>query len=220
VSALLAAALAKTWRGTASGAALLGLAVATKITPVLVGPSMLRRRPVTVVAVAALTVAAVYLPHVIATGPAVLGYLPDYLSAEGYETGTRFALLRLVLPTSLALPASAAILGATAALVFWRTDADRPWRTAVVMTGVFLIVAASGYSWYTILLVALAAMSDRPEWIAVAVAGYVGQYHSNLHLGATLALQIGYGTAAAIVLVAHLLRRSLTWEARCCATRY
>jgi hypothetical protein len=213
-AALLAAALAKTWRGTASGAALLGLAVATKITPALIGPSMLRRRPVTIVVVAALTVATVYLPHVIAAGPTVLGYLPDYLTAEGYETGTRFALLRLVLPTALALPVAAAILAATAALAFWRTDPDRPWRTAVVTTGVFLLIAAPGYSWYTILLVALAAMSDRPEWIAVAVAGYVGQYHSNLHLGGTVALQIGYGAAAAIVLAAHTLRLRPAWKAQ------
>jgi hypothetical protein len=212
VAALLVAALAKTWRGTAAGAALLGLAVAMKITPALVGPSLLRRRPIIAAGVAALTGALVYLPHVIATGPAVLGYLPDYLTAEGYETGTRFALLRLVLPAAVAMPVAAAIVAVTAMMVFLRTDPDRPWRTAVVMTGVFLLVAASGYSWYAMLLIALAAMSDRPEWIAVAAAGYVGQYHSNLHLEGTAALQIGYGTAAAIVLMASVLRRSPVWK--------
>jgi hypothetical protein len=43
--------------------------------------------------------------------------LPDYLTAAGYETGTRFAVLRQVLRPPLALPAAAAILATTAVLL-------------------------------------------------------------------------------------------------------
>ncbi len=206
VAALLAAALAKTWRGTVAGGVLIGLAVATKFTPALTGPSLLRRRPLIVAATAALTVTLLYVPHVLANGSKVLGYLPDYLVGEGYDTGTRFALLALVLPPSASLAAAAAILLATAALAWWRTNPDRPWHTATIMTGAFLLVATPGYSWYTILLIALAAMSDRPEWIAIGVAGYVAQYSSNLQLDGFGALQLGYGSALLVVVVITALR--------------
>ncbi|GIH05260.1 hypothetical protein Rhe02_33270 [Rhizocola hellebori] len=213
VAALLVAGRAATWRGTAAGAALLGLAIATKIIPVVAGPSMLRRRPLLVAGTALLTVILVYLPHVLGTGAGVLGYLPDYLTGEGYDTGSRFALL-LFLPSSLRLGTAVVILAATAAYVFWHSDPDRPWRSATIMAGVMLLVATPGYSWYTILLVALAAMSDRPEWLAVVAAGYVAQYYGNLHLEIHQSLQIGYGVAALVVVATTLLRQRPLWKTR------
>lgn len=206
-AALIVAAAAKSWRGTAAGAVLLGLAIATKITPALVGPSLLRRRPLTVLCASLATLAVVYLPHLITVGPAVLGYLPEYLAAEGYRSGTRFALLALVFPPSAAAIAAAVILLATAVAVAWNSDADRPWNSAVVMTGVFLLVSTPGYSWYAMLLVVLVALSGRAEWLAVAVAGYVAQYSANLHLSGTLAQQIGYSAAAMVVLTVFALRK-------------
>jgi hypothetical protein len=92
---LVLAAPATVWRGqrtAALGGTLLGLAVATKVTPALVLPSVLRRRPLTVGAAVAGAVIAVYLPHVIAVGGSVLGYCPA-TCARRYGTGTRFALL-------------------------------------------------------------------------------------------------------------------------------
>lgn len=207
VAALLAAALAKTWRGTAGGAALLGLAIATKLTPALASPSLVRRRPLTVIAAATLTMALFYLPYLISTDKSVLGYLPHYLTGEGYASGGRFALLALVFPAPVRLAAALTILAVTAAVVWRRTDPDRPWNTAVVMTGVFLLIATPGYSWYAILLVALAAMNDRPEWISVGVAGYVAQYADNLHLDRYPALKLGYGAALIVVFAVTMLRR-------------
>ncbi len=209
VAALLCAALAKSWRGTATAAVLFGLAVATKLNPVLIGPSLLRRRPWTVVTVGATTLFLVYLPHVIAVGPKVLGYLPGYLDSEGYRSGSRFALLALVFPPPIALAVAAVILAGAAAVVWWRTDPDRPWASAVVLVGVSLLIATTNYSWYAILLVALAAMSNRPEWIAVAAAGYVAQYSANLHLGSVTAERLGYGVAALVVLGTTVVRRRL-----------
>lgn len=207
VAALIVAARAKTWRGTASGAALLALAIATKFTPALAGPSLLRRRPITLIATTTLTVALLYLPHVLA-GTKVLGFLPEYLRAEGYGTGTRFAVLALILPPPAAAAAAALILLATATWVVWSADPDRPWDTAIVMCGVFLLLSTPGYAWYTMLLAALAALSGRPEWLAVCVAGYVAQYASNLHLHPITAQQLGYGLAALTVLTVTVTRKA------------
>lgn len=206
VAALVVAARAKTWRGTVSGAVLLGLAIATKFTPALAGPSLVRRRPLTLIATTAVTVALLYLPHLLAVGPKVLGFLPEYLRAEGYGSGTRFSLLALALPPAVAAVVAALILLATTAWVLVKADPDRPWDTAVMLTGVFLLVSTPGYAWYAMLLAALVALSGRAEWLTVCVAGYVAQYAANLQLPATAARQLGYGLAALTVLTVILVR--------------
>ena len=43
-------------------------------------------------------VALSYLPHVLAVGSAVIGYLPGYLKEEDYTNGGRFLLLARVFP--------------------------------------------------------------------------------------------------------------------------
>jgi hypothetical protein len=144
----------------------------------------------------------------------VLGFLPGYLTAEGYATGTRFALLAWVLPPAAAAVAATAILLTTAVWAFLRSDPDRPWDTAVVTTGVFFLVSTPGYSWYAMLLVVLVALTGRVEWLAVAMGGYVAQYAANLHLTGTAAQRIGYGAAALIVITAILLRRPELRHAR------
>ena len=77
---------------------LIGAAIATKLYPGLVLMSLLRRRPVLVLSCAAGLVALSYLPHVLAIGPDVLGYLPGYLREERYTSGGRFLLLDPWLP--------------------------------------------------------------------------------------------------------------------------
>ena len=45
------------------------------------------------------TTIATYVPHVIAAGTLVLGFLPGYLNEEGFDDGQgRYAVLGLVLP--------------------------------------------------------------------------------------------------------------------------
>ncbi len=179
---------------TARGAVLLALAITTKVTPVLAGPAVLRRRPVTVITAAAATVVAVYLPHVIAVGGAVIGYLPGYLTEEGYGTGRRFQLLGLAVPGSWAAPAAVVVLGAVAVTVLRTSDPDRPWRGAVLMTGAALAVTTPELPWYAVLLVALVALDGRVEWLAFAAAG---------DLSPNVA---GYGVAVAAVAVVSLIR--------------
>jgi hypothetical protein len=179
---------------TARGAVLLALAITTKVTPVLAAPAALRRRPVTVITAAVGTAVAVYLPHVIAVGGAVIGYLPGYLTEEGYGTGRRFQLLGLAVPGSWTAPAAVVLLGAVAVAVLRTADPDRPWRGAVLMTGAALAVTTPELPWYALLLVALVALDGRAEWLAIAAAG---------DLAPNVA---GYAAAVAVVAVVSLAR--------------
>ncbi len=158
---------------------LLGLAAATKIIPLLLLPAMtvLRQRnggglrqlavPLTAITGFALT----YLPHVFAVGALVLGYLPGYLSEEGFsDGGSQYRVLALVLP-SPALQPLAVLLGFALALwALWRCDRDQPERTAVWLFGGAMLIATPAYPWYCLPLVALAVLAGRREWLAVAVA--------------------------------------------------
>ena len=81
---LLATARGRT-RQTVLGGVLLGLAIATKVTPVLTVPAVLRRRWVTVALAAGGAFVTVYIPHVLAVGGKVIGFLPGYLQQEGYD---------------------------------------------------------------------------------------------------------------------------------------
>lgn len=149
---------------------LLGAAIVTKIYPGLLLPSMLRRRPVLTVSTAAAVVVLSYVPHVVAVGTDVIGYLPDYLKEESYTTGHRFLLLRQVMPDSWTAPVVAIILLATALWVIRHTDADAPEETAVVMVGMAFLLTTPNYSWYAVLLLVLVAMTGRIEWLPIVVA--------------------------------------------------
>lgn len=201
--ALLLVARKRVW----AGGAVLGLAIATKVTPVLAAPALARRRPLAVVVAAAVAVLLVYAPHVAVVGPRVLGYLPGYLREEGYAGGRRFALLTLLVPDAWAAPVAAVILSLVALWVMHAADPDRPWAAAAVMVGTALLVSAPGYPWYALLLVLLAAASGRAEWLAVAAAGYVVLYAADIGLDALLAQRLGYGAALAVVVSAAAGRR-------------
>jgi Glycosyltransferase family 87 len=198
VSALLTLARGGGRARAARGAVLLALAVTTKVTPLLAAPAVLRRRPVTVVTAAVATAVAAYLPHVAAVGGAVIGYLPGYLTEEGYGTGRRFQLLGLAVPGGWAAPAAVVLLGAVAITVLRTADPDRPWRGAVVMTGAALAVTTPELPWYALLLVALVALDGRAEWLAIAAAGDLAPS------------QAGYAAAVAAVAAVSLAR----WWAR------
>jgi hypothetical protein len=184
----------------------LGLAIAIKLFPVLILPAAARRRPVAVGGAAAGAVAVGYLPHVLAVGGGVVGYLPGYLKEEGYDSGSRFALLTLVVPPAWAGLAAVIVL-ATTALWVWRTaDPDRPWRGALVSAGVFLLVTSPALPWYGLLVIVLVALDGRAEWLAVGAAGYVMWAMIAFGLPALAATRVGYGAGALTVLGATLWR--------------
>jgi hypothetical protein len=202
VGGLLLAAGGRTrWAGAAVGAA-----VATKLYPVLALPGLVAgtRRRLACLLAAAGVVTASYLPYVLANGAGVLGYLPGYLHEEGYDQADvqRFGLLRLLLPDRAAPVAAAAVLATVAFLVVRHADPLRPWRAALLLTGAALLLTSPAYPWYALLLVALAALDGRLEWLAVPAAGAV------CYLAGAAAQQPAYGAALLAVLTTAGLRRA------------
>ena len=185
-------------RRTVLGGILLGLAVVTKFVPALLVPPLLRRRPVTLLVSIAATVGLSYVPYVVWTGRGVLGFLPGYLSEEGYDSGRRFVLLGFLsggTATTVAL-----LLLALAAVLAWRlADPDRPWTAQTVLTGSALLIVSPTYPWYSLLLVPGLALSRRPEWLLVPLALEARVFSPDRWPTVVL-------VAAVLVLVASLLR--------------
>ncbi|MER8186095.1 glycosyltransferase 87 family protein [Kitasatospora sp. NPDC094015] len=209
---LLVAALLVAARGRrVAGGVLFGASIAAKLVPAVALPGalsgVLARRPrwrdLVLPAVAVATVVVTYLPYLWASGSGVLGYLPGYLREEGYDQDSvqRFGLLRLVLPAGLTPYAAAAVLLAVVLHVLRRGDPAQPWAGALLVTGTALLLAAPNYPWYGLLVVALAALDGRWEWLAVPAAGTVVYLHGG---GAQ---QAAYGVAALVVLGGAAVRR-------------
>ncbi len=199
-------------RRAVAGGALLGAAAAVKLYPALVLPGALRRRGIALCAAAGVTFAISYVPHVLAVGTKVLGYLPGYLNEEGYDGSGRFAVLRLLLPAGVppevAAALGAAILATVALQVARRTDPNEPWDGAVVLTGVAVLLAGANYPWYALMLVALIALSGRWEWLPAAAAAYLPYFVGALHLQQEPMKKLSYGTATALVLLLLAARGS------------
>jgi Glycosyltransferase family 87 len=198
-------------RPTVLGGVLMGLAIATKVTPVLTVPAVLRRRWMTVAIAAGSAFVLVYIPHVLAVGGKVIGFLPGYLQQEGYTNGTRFGIIGLVVTGKLAMAMAVLILAAVAFAVVQFTDPDRPWQGAVMMTAAALAVTTPRYQWYALLLVMLVALDGRPEWLAFAAGAYyaaapnLGRYTipNRLHDA------VAYGVPIVVVAVGWLVREGV-----------
>jgi hypothetical protein len=162
-----------------AGGILIGLAIATKILPVLVLPAVtvLRRRrggglrflqtPIAAVT----TVLASYLPHVLVAGALVLGYLPGYLTEEGFSDGNkRYAGLEVFLPQNVAGPVAVLLMLVLGLVVLWRASPDRPEKAALWLYGGSMLISTPSYPWYCLPLLALLALAQRPEWLALVIA--------------------------------------------------
>ena len=152
------------------GGILLGVAIGVKLIPAIAAPAMLKRQGWKVVLAAGMSFALLYVPYVLTTGIGVLGYLPGYLTEEGYEDGSRFALVSLVAPGSSAIIVAAILLAGLAALTIWKTDPDRPWLGQLLMIGGTLLILSPRYPWYALVLLPFVALSGRWEWLAIPLA--------------------------------------------------
>jgi Glycosyltransferase family 87 len=210
-AALLVLATARTARRTALGGALLGLAIATKVIPALTVPAVLRRRPLTVLAAASSAFVAVYIPHVIAVGGKVIGFLPGYLKQEGYTSGTRFGIIGLLVGGRAAIAVAALVLTVVALAVLRFSDPDQPWRGAVVMTAAALAVTTPEHQWYSLSLVMLVALDGRPEWLAFAAGSYYAAEPDMGRLTIPVRYQdaVAYGVPVLIVTVGWVVRRGM-----------
>jgi len=208
-AAILALATARTTRRTVAGGIMLGLAIATKLTPVLAVPALLRRRWFTVAVAASGAFIAVYIPHVLLVGTKVVGFLPGYLQQENYTSGTRYGIIGLFITGPLATAVALLILGAVAFAVLQFSHPDRPWQGAVVMTAAALAVATPHYQWYSLLLVMLVALDGRPEWLAFAAGGYYAAYPAlgaRYHIPTRLQDGVAYGVPLVVVAAGWLVR--------------
>lgn len=207
-----ALALARRRRVGAAGA-VLGLAVLVKLFPLVVLPALLGRvrgnalRPVTLAAAGCGVVVTLgYLPHVLAVGARVLGYLPGYLREEDYASGGRFRLLGAVGVTgSAAAIVAVAVLGVVAGVVLRRRP--EPVVGAVWLLGALLLLTTPVQPWYAVVLGGVAVAAGRPEWLAVGVAGYPGYVLTVQGRPAAAVATACYAAAAGGVAAAALLRR-------------
>ena len=183
------------WRGGIA----LGAAIAVKLIPVIAVPPLLRRQGWKVALAAIATFVVLEVPYVLISGAQVIGFLPGYLSEEGYDDGTRFTLLAAVVPGRAATAIGVLIIAVVAVLSLARADPLRPWRAQVVLIGTVLLVASPRYDWYALLLLPFVVLAGRPEWLAVAAAMAYRLIHPNVHqyrFGLLLALLVVLGVTA------------------------
>jgi hypothetical protein len=215
-AAILALATARTTRRTVAGGILLGLAIATKLTPVLTVPALLRRRWLTVAVAAGGAFVAVYIPHVLMVGSKVIGFLPGYLHQENYTSGTRYGIIGLFIIGPLASVVAVLVMTAIALAVLQFGDPDRPWTGALYMTAGALAVTTPNYQWYALLLVMLVALDGRPEWLAFAAGGYYAAYPAlgaRYYIPERLHDAVAYGVPLLVVGAGWLIRHRLARRA-------
>jgi hypothetical protein len=204
---LITGAIVTTAKRPKLAAVLLGAAGSVKLLPLLLLPAFRTRRPI----IALGTFIASYVPHILAVGTLVLGFLPGYLNQEGFDDGSsRSAILALLLPPEARQLAAAVLALALAVLAFYRTKRDPLALTCCWLYGAALLIATPTYPWYGLPLIALAALAHRPEWIAVPIASYLA-YAS---FGHDTRQGLIYLAAAVVVAGAITVRRRLVAESR------
>ena len=216
---LAAAALLVARRRPGLAGGLVGAAAMVKLYPAILLVAVARRRPFLAGGAFAAVCALAYLPHVLAAGPKVLGYLPGYLQEERYDQGGRFLLLSLTRlpPDVLPFLAAAVVLGA--ALLVWRADLPA-WRAAPVLLGTLLLVATPVQPWYAVSVAALGVLDRAVWWAALAVVAW--PYYAAVVLDDPDAASVGragYGVALAVVVGAAVARRLRDRRGRGAAVR-
>lgn len=206
--ALVATVLVATGRRWFGGVAL-GAAIATKLIPIVAAPALLRRQPHKIVIASIATFVLLYVPYLVVTGPKVLGYLPGYLSEEGVDDGSGFALVYLFVHGRATTVVAVLILLIVAVIVWRTTDPAAPWLGQLVMIGAFLFVLSPRYPWYALMLVPFVALTGRWEWLGLALAISIRQFWPFAYVRAST-----LGVALAIIVVVGIRRSGPGWWGR------
>ncbi|GAB3913347.1 hypothetical protein GCM10011575_20570 [Microlunatus endophyticus] len=183
---------------------MLGLAGGVKLVPMLLLPVFVRRQPLRTATTSVVTLAAGYLPHLLAVGGLVLGYLPGYLNEEGFEDGRRRFALLILLPDRARLPVALMIAAACAVVAMVRSRRDPVLVTCCWLYGAAFLVATPAYPWYLLPFMVLVVLARRFEWLTLWPAAYFGYLHDHDAVLQT----IGYGAALVTILIVAALRRS------------
>jgi hypothetical protein len=151
----------------------------------------------------------------------VLGFLPGYLTQEGFDDGSsRSAILALLLPPEARQLVAAALALALAVTALGRTKHEPIAVTCCWLYGAALLIATPTYPWYGLPLIALAALARRPEWLAVPLASYLA-YAS---FGHDTRQGLIHLAAAVIVVIAITIRHrtatAMTFDAPRFATQH
>lgn len=202
-----AVALSERRRPTAA-VVLLALATLTKIYPALLLPLLLRDKGIRVrgAAVFAAVCVASYVPHVLAVGTKIVGYLPGYLREEEYSEGSRFLLLGMLgLSGPVATVTAVALVGA---LGIWALRTSLPLRDAAVrlMAGVLLVITPV-QPWYAVLLLALVTLARAWWLLPLTVAAYPLFFGFVLEGPGPVLGRISYGAVALAVVACTVLSR-------------
>jgi hypothetical protein len=188
-------------------AALVAFAGLIKLYPLVVFPAIVQRRRVTACTVVVGLFALAYLPYVISVGSGVGGYLRGYLHQEGYGSGTRFILLRLVGLTGHAASAAAVVIVLAVVVLALLRRLGPPDHAALLVFVTVLFVATPGEPWYDLLLVALVAVTGAWQWLGILVGDYLGYLTSTLGGHSVDLLLPVYGAALLLGVTVTLLRR-------------
>ena len=89
----------------------------------------------------------------------------------------------------------------------WRTtNAARPWDGQVFMLGGTLLLVSPSYPWYALLLLPFVVLSRRYEFTAIAPV-LAMMYFTGAEPYGQLVARLGLGAAAALIVVATVMRR-------------
>jgi hypothetical protein len=204
---LLAATLAlERGRRTLAGF-VVGLAIMVKLYPAVALLAGWRRGRWRFVAAAVTTSVVAYVPHVLAVGVDVIGYLPGYLKQEHYESGGRFLIVGLLPVHGRLVTAAAVVVLAVACTLVLARGRDMATGTAVLMVALVLVTTPS-QPWYAVVAAGTAVVVGRPWLLVVPLA--VEVYYTDQILGDPH--QVGVGRlcflgAVGIGAVIEVLRR-------------
>ena len=186
---------------------LIGLAAMVKLYPAVAVVAWWRQGRARMALAAAAVCVIAYLPHVVAVGTRVLGYLPGYLQEEHYTSGSRFLLLGTLGLPGRATTALAILIVAGVTAQVARAGYEPASGLAVVLA-TLILVTTPVQPWYAVTVAGLGALAGLPALVVLGLAAepyYAAIILDDPHQIA--AGRISYGVALVLVIAFGLVVR-------------